>query len=140
MSRALSLLIPALLVLVSAGAAPNPRIPPIKTVKGAQPNKAAFKASKATKPLVLKSAKDAAKYFDKAGLAKLKKQVDFKQQIVLVFAWQGSGGDQLRYAVAESFPEQIHYSYKRGLTDDLKTHVHVYALRSNVKWRVRPVR
>ena len=137
MPRALALLIPVLLTAVAVGEAPDPKIPPVKQIKDAKPNKGIFKAATRKKPLVLKSVKDAAKHFDKDVLVKLKKQVDFKQQFVLVFAWQGSGGDKLTVSVAESFPEQVFFSYKAGLTDDLKRHVYVYVLRSNVKWRVR---
>ena len=54
-----------------------------------------------------------------------------------MFAWQGSGGDKLDVAIAESFPEQIFFSLKPGVTDDLKSHLHVYALRSNVRWSIR---
>ena len=63
--------------------------------------------------------------------------VDFKKQFVLVFAWQGSGGDTLSYHVLESYPEQIAFMRKPGMTKDLRSHAKVYALRSNVKWRVK---
>jgi hypothetical protein len=56
---------------------------------------------------------------------------------VLVFAWQGSGGDKLEYAILESFPEQIPFSLRPGLTDDIRSHTRVFALRSNVKWSVK---
>ena len=64
----------------------------------------------------------------------IQKQVDFQQQVLLVFAWKGSGQDRLEFAVAESFPEQIFFSLKPGKTFDLREHVHLYAVRSNVKW------
>ena len=64
--------------------------------------------------IMIKSQDDAAKHFGKAGLDAIAKEVDFKKQIVLVFAWQGSGGDKLDYAILESFPEQIPFSLKPG--------------------------
>ena len=64
-------------------------------------------------------------------------KVDFKKQIVLVFAWRGSGGDKLEYQILESFPEQIPFSLRPGVTDDLRSHSRVFALRSNVKWSVK---
>ena len=109
---------------------------PIVAIK-VTPEKNAFKDSTSTKPIVLKSEDDAAKYFGKDALETLGKDVDFKKQFVLVFAWQGSGGDKLSFAVAESFPEQIFFSLQPGLTRDLRTHTHVYALRSNVKWSAK---
>jgi hypothetical protein len=38
--------------------------------------------------------------------------------------------------VKESFPEQIMFSYKPGRTRDLRPHLKVYVLQSNVKWAV----
>jgi hypothetical protein len=108
-------------------------IPPITDLK-VKPNDGVFKSASRDKPLVLKSAEDAAGKFDKDALEALKKAVDFKKQFVLVFAWKGSGGDKLSYLIAESFPEQIFFTFKGGLTRDLREHVHVYALRNNVRW------
>jgi hypothetical protein len=70
-------------------------------------------------------------------VAKLARQVDFEQQFVLLFAWRGSGQDRFRYTVAESYPEQVFFTYRAGRTRDLRPHVYVYALRSNVKWNVK---
>jgi hypothetical protein len=89
------------------------------------------------KPLVIRTAEDAGKHFDKDALEVMAKKVDFKKQFVVVFAWRGSGGDKLDYTVAESFPEQIGFSHKAGFTDDLRSHIHVFALRNNVKWSIR---
>jgi len=89
------------------------------------------------KPLVLGSQEEAANHFDAEELAELKRQVDFAQQFVLLFAWRGSGQDRLDAAVAESYPEQIFFSYAPGRTRDLREHVRVFALRSNVKWSVK---
>ena len=36
------------------------------------------------------------------------------KQIVLVFAWRGSGQDRLTYNVLESFPEQIAFKFTPG--------------------------
>lgn len=65
------------------------------------------------------------------------KLVDFKEQTLLVFAWQGSGGDKLDFVVLESFPEQIRFTVTPGKTFDLRQHVHLYAVRKNVKWSVK---
>ena len=74
---------------------------------------------------------------DKAARATLIKAVDFKTQDLLVFAWQGSGGDKLEYTVAESFPEQVRFMLKRGLTKDLRTHMKLFAVRKNVTWSAK---
>lgn len=113
------------------------KLPPIRAVKNAKPNKGVFAVASRKKPLIIRSEKDAAKHFTKKGLAELKKQVDFGKQIVLVFAWRGSGQDRLAYDVLESFPEQVVFKYKPGRTRDLRPHIYMYVLRSNVKWKIR---
>ncbi len=112
---------------------------PIVRIK-VTPEKHVFKDSTWNKPIVIKSQDDAAKHFSKEALDKLCKEVDFKKQFVLVFAWKGSGGDKLNYDVADSDPEQISFALRSGVTDDLRSHTLVYALRSNVRWDVKPKR
>ena len=84
------------------------------------------------KPLLIEDAATAAKYFSKEELKALTKEIDFKTQKLVVFAWKGSGGDKMTHNVMESFPEQIRFHYKPGRTKDLRPHWHVYALRKNV--------
>lgn len=109
---------------------------PIVTIN-VLPKQSVFKNSAWNKPILIKSYEDAGKHFSSDALKKLKQAVDFEKQFMLIFAWRGSGRDKLNYDVAESFPEQILFSLKRGKTRDLRPHVKVYALRSNVKWRVK---
>ena len=109
---------------------------PIESIK-VKPESSIFKNSNFNKPIVVKSKEEAAKHFGKKAVASLVKAVDFKKQFVLIFAWRGSGGDQLNYTVAESFPEQISFSRQFGRTRDLRSHTKVFALRSNVKWSVQ---
>ena len=117
-------------------ASANQGLPPIQKLKGAKPQPSVFKAASQKKPLVIRSQEDAAKHFSEQELAKLTKQVDFGKQVILVFAWRGSGQDRLEFNILESFPEQVVFQYKPGRTRDLRPHVYVYALRSNVKWRI----
>ena len=128
----------SLLVAAAALAGePDPKLPPIQQLKEPKPTRAVFKASSATQPLVVESLEAAAPYLTDKALAVLTAKVDFAQQKLLIFAWRGSGQDRLTYSVAESYPEQIHFRYRRGRTRDLRTHIHLYALRSNVRWRVK---
>jgi hypothetical protein len=108
----------------------------ITELKDLSAEEAVFKGASRTKPVVLKSLNNGAKYFGKEALAKISKAVDFEKQSVLLFAWKGSGQDRLQYVVKESFPEQIVFSHKRGRTKDLRSHLKVYVLRSDVKWAV----
>ena len=113
--------------------------PPIKQLTGLRPAASVFKATTRGKPLVIKSEKDAAQHFTGDGLAKLKKQVDFTQQYVLVFAWRGSGQDRLGFdrRLSDRGVDEIVFHLKPGRTRDLRSHTSVYVLRSNVKWLVK---
>ena len=122
------------LAMTSSTFAVDAKLPPIKEVKGPKPIRTIYKVSKAKKPLVIKNADVARKYFTGIGLKSLLKSVDFRHQHVLVFAWRGSGKDRISYAVAESFPEQVHFKYQRGRTRDLRPHLRIFVVRSNVKW------
>jgi hypothetical protein len=127
-----------LAICLSAGVAvgQNQLLDPIVALK-VTPEKSVFKNSAWDKPIVIKSQDEAAKHFGKDALDVIAKKVDFKKQVVLVFAWQGSGGDKLDYQVFETFPEQISFALRPGLTRDLRAHAHVFALRSNVKWSTK---
>ena len=134
MHRQLSLF--ALLAFFCTTTLAQAALPAIEEIKSPKVKRMIFKDAKRNKPIKITSAKDAEKYLQGETMKQLKK-VDFEKQTVLIFAWRGSGGDKLNYVVAESFPEQITFSIKRGLTKDLRPHVRVFVLRSNVKWRVR---
>ncbi len=106
---------------------------PIKEIRELELKIDAFKLAGLEKPLVIQSAAEAATYFDAKNLAALKNKVDFSKQEVLLFAWRGSGQDRIKFVVLESFPEQIHFSSQRGRTKDLRQHLKVFIVRSNVK-------
>jgi len=125
-----------ILTVESLAAAPVRADGPIWEIEGVRPKPAAFRPGGATKPLEIRSQEDAAKHFDAENLAALKKEVDFGKQMVLLFAWRGSGQDRLEYDVLESFPEQVRLRYQPGRTRDLRPHVKVFILRANVKWSV----
>ena len=126
--------------LSSSSAQTAGSLPPIKELKTATPGKRVFQEATRDKPIVITTQKDAAKYFEPNQLGKLLKQVDLSKQVVFIFAWRGSGQDQISYTVQESFPEQVVFKYKPGRTRDLRPHVRVYALRNNVKWKGKPAR
>jgi hypothetical protein len=121
--------------LVRAAEEPDASVPPIERLKDVAPKASVLEAVKGKDPIVIRTADDAAKHFDDGALAALKKQVDFKHQVVLVFAWKGSGQDKLDYKVLESFPEQVVFELAPGRTKDLRSHTAVFVLRSNVKWK-----
>lgn len=113
------------------------KVPGVIRLKDLVPDKSVYAKSRATKPLVLKTRKAAAEIFGKEEMAKLEKKVNFKHQIVLVFAWRGSGQDDLQLIVEESSPEKVQIAYQRGRTRDLRSHLQVYALRNDVTWKTK---
>jgi len=131
----LSVVLAFVLPVATLGVQAHGAVPPIQAVQNVKPKPSVFRAAGRGKPLIIRSEKEAAEHFGDAAVAALTKQVDFKQQIVLVFAWRGSGRDLLAYTVAESYPEQVFFTFRPGRTRDLRPHVRVYALRSNVTWR-----
>ena len=58
-------------------------------------------------------------------------QVDFKKDIVLLFAWSGSGGDKL--TMAEEKKAAV-FTMTRGLTRDLRQHTKLFALPKGMKY------
>lgn len=118
-------------------AQPNRTGPPIKELAGLTLVPRVFEAASLERPLVLRRRRDATRFLPAESLAKLAEMVDFRQQYLVIFAWQGSSRDKLEYSVLESFPEQIVFVRQRGRTRDLKRHTRVFALRSNVNWRVQ---
>ncbi len=109
---------------------------PIKELTGITPNESVLEAVNESRALVIRSEATTKKYFDENNCESLLENVDFENQVVVVFAWRGSGGDRIRFEVAESYPEQISFSIDPGRTRDLRTHMKVYVLRANVSCRV----
>jgi len=129
----------AVLWLATAVAAvePDAKIAPVQELDGIQAKRLPVQATRIKEPLVIRTADEARAYFDEANLKKLTEKIDFAQQLVLVFAWRGSGQDRLEWSVAESYPEQATFKLVRGRTKDLRPHLKIYALRSNVTWTQR---
>ena len=67
---------------------------------------------------------------DADAAAAIAKQVDFKNEVVLLFAWSGSGGDKLTMTEKKGAV----FTLKRGLTRDLRMHTKVFALPKSLKY------
>jgi hypothetical protein len=64
------------------------------------------------------------------------KAVDFKTQQVLFFAWQGSGGDQLKAVPGD---KEITFEYRLGRTRDLRAHFHFFVIPKGMKYEIKMV-
>lgn len=130
----------ALLFVVAANALAEdkPIGQPITEVKLGQSDKFAVKPGAWSAPSKITTMAELKELVsDEATRATITKAVDFKTHDLLVFCWQGSGGDQLDYAILESFPEQVPFKLIRGKTKDLRTHTKLFAVRKNVKWSTK---
>ena len=76
-------------------------------------------------------------YLPAQDLARLSHEVDFSQQMLLVFACRGSGQDRLAYQLHSSPPGVVEFLFSSGRTRDLREHQQVFVLRSHRAWSVR---
>ena len=58
-------------------------------------------------------------------------------QVLLLFAWRGSGQDRLEYQLQPSPAGEIVFFFSPGRTRDLREHHKVFVLRADVAWSVR---
>lgn len=85
-----------------------------------------------TKPTKITSAEELAKALPGKDVAeKVGKQVDFSKEYLLLFRWAGSGRDMLTAAGEE---KKAVFTYKRGLTRDLRPHLHLFAVAKDAEW------
>ena len=89
------------------------------------------------KPVLMRSSDEAAAYFAEPDLARLRREVDFSKQVVLLFVWHGSGQDRMEPLAQTSSPGTVVFAYTPGLTRDLRAHHRVFVLRSDVTWRLQ---
>lgn len=88
-----------------------------------------FPKSKVTDYLTITDEKKLKEVVD--GKEKLDKiKVDFTKQKVLIFAWSGSGGDQL---TATGNDKEVNINYIRGLTKDLRGHTKAFVVSKDAK-------
>ena len=129
------LLCSMMFVGLSLGLADKPvDVPTVQTL-ALSPTQEVFTVATRNKPLELKSAKDAKPYFDADELKALGEAVDWDRQVVLVFAWRGSGQDKMEASVKETDEgDLVQFRYTAGLSRDLRPHIYTYAVRKGVAW------
>jgi hypothetical protein len=66
-------------------------------------------------------------FVDAESRAVIKSQVDFDKQKLVVFSWSGSGQDKLSGALENDGKAAV-FTYKVGLTDDLRHHAFVFVV------------
>lgn len=90
--------------------------------------------TRATMPTEIKTADELAKTFTQEEVvAAIKKEVNFDKQKLVFFAWAGSGQDKVS---GEMGKEEAVFTYKPGLTRDLRTHHHLFVVPKDAKVKV----
>jgi hypothetical protein len=117
----------------------------IKELKKIKPKEVVFRDATRVKPVVIANKKAASKYFEKEDVAKRLKFIDFDKQVLFVFAWRGSGQDEMSYhlkkdASDESNAAEVEFTFRPGRTRDLRPHTKVYAIEDDVLWNGKSVR
>ncbi|MSQ94578.1 MAG: hypothetical protein EXR98_08470 [Gemmataceae bacterium] len=68
----------------------------------------------------------------------IKKQVDFSKEKLVLFAWGGSGQDQLSAKLSDD-GKAATFSYTAGRTRDFRHHVHLFVLPKNTQYKIEGV-
>jgi hypothetical protein len=131
----------ALLCLLSATAATlGGQAMPVKVREfGSEILKNAQAKGAVTNPTVITTTEELAKVFTDPEVRKsLNSSVDFTKEQMLYFGWAGSGTDRLTFAVEknEQGRAEVVFKYRRGATDDVQSHYHLYGLPKGTPWRV----
>jgi hypothetical protein len=70
--------------------------------------------------------------------AAISESVDFSTHELLLFEWQGSGGDGLTSTIEETDGDiRVVFVYTQGLTRDLARHSALFAVDQNVAWSIQ---
>ncbi|MBY0230998.1 MAG: hypothetical protein K2W96_17060 [Gemmataceae bacterium] len=90
------------------------------------------------KPVRLKSEKELADAVGDEAAKAILKEVDFKKEHLLLFAWAGSGGDRIE--PTDSKRGDAAFAYTRGKRKDLRKHAKLFAIdaKSEVKVATTP--
>ena len=134
----MAFLLPLLLfVLMLNTQLPARDFPPITRIDAIAVQSQVFEATSPRRPVLIRSAQEAADYFPVSDLARLCSEVDFSRQVVLLFAWRGSGQDRLEPVEEDSPPGGLVFVFSPGRTRDLVAHHQVFVLRSDVASSIR---
>ena len=66
-------------------------------------------------------------------------QVDFTKEELLYFSWSGSGRDRISWRAATKADKAkgVVFLYNKGMTEDLRAHIALYAIGKGTEWSVK---
>ena len=88
--------------------------------------------------IVIKSADELAKaklFADDASRDVINKQIDFTKHKLVLFVWEGSGGDKIAASLSKD-GKTAEFTYTRGETDDLRDHALAFAVPKDCEVKV----
>lgn len=85
-------------------------------------------------PIMITSMEDAVKYLTRASVEKI--NIDFHQQQLAIFIWQGSGQDRLRGHLSRGMGAAAQFHYIPGHIEDLRIHSMVYSMPKGTEMKV----
>ena len=96
------------------------------------------KMGRGVEPTTVASAEDLAKNpVVKEAADEIKKKIDFAKEKLVVFAWAGSGQDKLTPELRTVDTKMTAvFAYTRGLTRDLRQHIHLYVVPRDAEVKV----
>ncbi len=102
-----------------------------------------FPKGQMDKPTVIASAEELAKVTAlEASVESIKKEVDFRKEKLVYFAWSGSGQDKITVGTDkdEKGGAVVVFGLVRGLTRDLRGHTRLFVIGKDANFVVRSAR
>ena len=92
-----------------------------------------------SKPTIIASPEQLAKSIKgEAAVAAIKKSVDFEKDVVLYFAWAGSGQDKLTSSMDVDTDGFVTFTFAPGKTRDIRQHKKLFAIPQDAKIKIVP--
>jgi len=137
MLRTFGLLL-ALAALGVVQAQDKPKIAKVIEIPLGATDKVAVKSGDWDKPHPISADDDLKKFISDAPTRKkVLGAIDFQTHVLLLFAWQGSGGDKIAAKIVEETPQEIRFTMKAGATDDIRQNVQLFAVAKETRWTAK---
>ncbi|MEO0414575.1 MAG: hypothetical protein AAF226_06455 [Verrucomicrobiota bacterium] len=89
----------------------------------------------ATEPVEIRSPQEAQQWLAAETRYALSDKVDFAREHIVLFAWMGSGGDEVRLDRGYK-PEMYLFEYVPGMTRDLRVHAKAYVVSNMIGYDI----
>jgi hypothetical protein len=116
----------------------KPKPGPVVAIPLEATDKVSVKSGDWDKPHPIAADDDLKKFItDAPTRKKILESVDFNTHVLLLFAWQGSGGDRVAAKIVEEAPKEVRFTMKAGATDDIRQNVQLFAVAKETRWTAK---